>query len=107
MSPDLARGGACNDGNFGGGCRPDRKWVFTPMRNHGLPDGPYRRLPHISDRGRVAIARPARRQSDRSAWETQSQFKTRFTMPTLFASIYQQQPIRHAAEANAIRSAAE
>jgi len=21
------------------------------MRNHGLPDGPYRRLPHISDRG--------------------------------------------------------
>ena len=58
MPPDLARGGACNDGNFGGGCRPDRKWVFTPMRNHGLPDGPYRRLPHISDRGGRQLAGP-------------------------------------------------
>jgi hypothetical protein len=61
MSPDLARGGACNDGNFGGGCRPDRKWVFTSTKNHGLPDGPYRRLPHISELRRAAIARPARR----------------------------------------------
>ena len=71
MPPDLARGGACNDRNFGGGCRPDRKWVFTPMRNHGLPDGPYRRLPHISDRGGRQLPGPPGvdwRQSDRSAW---------------------------------------